>query len=119
MKKFVIAAAVLIGTAAPALAQSACTAPAQPTPVDGATATKDQMVAYHAAVTGYISQSDVYQKCLQDDMDAQTAAAKKTNTTADLKPDTAAATDSQNSKVAVAAKYQEVLAAYKKQTPAK
>lgn len=119
MKKIMLTAALLIGTAAPALAQSACTAPTQPAAVDGATATKDQMVAYHTAVTDYISKSDVYQKCLQDDMDAQTAAAKKANTSFDTKPETDLATGNQATKQVVADKYQAVLKAYRAQTPAK
>jgi hypothetical protein len=118
MKKFALVAALLMGTAAPALAQTACTAPTAPTAIDGSHATKDQMVAYHTAVTSYISQSDVYQKCLQDDIDAQTAAAKKNNTAYDPKPDTQAAADNQKSKQDQADKYKDVLAAYKAQ-PAK
>jgi hypothetical protein len=113
MKKLIIAAALLLGTAVPALAQSACTAPTVPTPVDGATATKDQMVAYHTAVNGYIAQSDVYQKCLQDDINTQTDAAKKNNTSFDPKPEVAMGADNQKSKQAVADKYKDVLAAYK------
>ncbi len=120
MKKLAMtAAALLIGTAMPAWAQSACTPPAQPTPIDGASATKDAMIAYHSAVTGYIAASDAYQQCLQSDIDTQTAAAKKANTSFDSKPDIDAATANQASKKTVADAYGVVLAAYKKAQPAK
>lgn len=80
MKKIMLAAVLMLGSAAPALAQSACTEPAAPAAVDGTTATADQIRAAIAAAKGFIAQSDVYQECLGKEVEAakaQAAADKK------------------------------------------
>jgi hypothetical protein len=70
----------MLGSAAPALAQSACTEPGTPAAVDGATASADEIRAGIAAAKSFIAQSDVYQECLGKEVEAakaQAAADKK------------------------------------------
>jgi len=62
----------------PAKAQSLCTEPTLPMPVDGTAATADQMRAVMAAARDFIAQSGLYQECLQKEVDgakSQAAAA--------------------------------------------
>lgn len=71
----IAAAAALL--ASPALAQTAsCARPDAPAPIDGATATLDQLVAAKAATAAFQTASDTYQQCVLDDVNAQKAAAK-------------------------------------------
>lgn len=124
MKKLVLAACLLAGaaafaqpaSAAEAVLSASCPQPAQPAPIDGKTATLDQMKAYHSAVNSYIAAVDTYEKCLSDDLDAQKLAAKRANA-----PDLGtkafsdqAALDTKN-KQAAADAYKGVLADYKAQ----
>jgi hypothetical protein len=79
-KTMFVAAVLMLGSAAPALAQSACTEPATPAAVDGATASADEIRAGIAAAKSFIAQSDVYQECLGKEVEAakaQAAADKK------------------------------------------
>ena len=55
---------------APALAQSACTEPVPPPPVDGALTTADQLRAANADARAFISEASVYQACLSAEVDA-------------------------------------------------
>ena len=59
----------------PAKAQSLCTEPTMPMPVDGTAATADQMRAVMAAARDYIAQSGLYQECLQKEVDGAKAQA--------------------------------------------
>jgi hypothetical protein len=80
---FVAAAALALGMA-PALAQNAvCTEPALPAMVDGNTVTREDLVATIAKVKDFIAKSDVYQKCISDDVEAKKAAAEKAQTAFD------------------------------------
>jgi hypothetical protein len=63
------------------LAQDSCAEPQEPAPVDGAQASEDQMRAAADAARGFIAQSDVYQACLANQLNAAKAQA-----TADGKP---------------------------------
>jgi hypothetical protein len=54
----------------PALAQSVCTEPVPPAPVDGAVTTADQLRAANADARTFISQSGVYQACLTSEVEA-------------------------------------------------
>ncbi|HEU0096680.1 MAG TPA: hypothetical protein VFQ52_09505 [Rhizomicrobium sp.] len=65
----------------PALAQSACTEPAPPPPVDGAVTTADQLRAANAEARAFISESGVYQACLSSEVEAA-----KTRATAEGMP---------------------------------
>jgi hypothetical protein len=52
------------------LAEDACPEPPAPAPVDGAQVSEDQMRAAAAAARDFIAQSDVYQVCLANAVDA-------------------------------------------------
>ena len=54
----------------PALAQSVCTEPVPPPPVDGAVTTADQLRAANADARAFISDASVYQTCLADEVEA-------------------------------------------------
>jgi hypothetical protein len=49
--------------------------PSAPAPVDGAALSEDQMRAAAGAARGFIAQSDVYQACLADTLNAAKAQA--------------------------------------------
>jgi len=76
-KTLALAAALAIGMAAPAMAQSTCQEPIAPAAVDGTTATKEQIRAALVDVKTFIKQSDDYQECLYKDLKDQVDAAKK------------------------------------------
>ena len=78
----VIAAATLI-LAGPALAGAPCTRPTAPAPVDGATATLEQVMAAKGEVSAFMTASDTFQSCVLDDATAQKAAAKASKTKLD------------------------------------
>jgi len=59
----------------PAKAQSLCTEPTLPMPVDGTAATADQMRAVMAAAREFIAQSGLYQECLQKEVEGAKAQA--------------------------------------------
>lgn len=63
------------------LAQEACVEPQEPAPVDGAQASEDQMRNAAAAARNFMAQSDVYQACLANALDAA-----KTQAAADGRP---------------------------------
>jgi hypothetical protein len=63
------------------MAQDACVEPSEPAPVDGAQLSENQMRAAAAAARSFIAQSDVYQVCLANTLDAA-----KTQAGADGKP---------------------------------
>ncbi len=92
LKTLALAAALTIGMAAPALADSGmCQEPIAPAAVDGTTATKDQIKAALVDVKTFIKQSDDYQECLYNDLKSQSDAAKKDKK--DLDPSISAAVD--------------------------
>jgi len=63
------------------LAQEACVEPQEPAPVDGAQVSEDQMRNAAAAARNFMAQSDVYQACLANALDAA-----KTQAAADGRP---------------------------------
>ena len=85
MRVKLLIAAVLLAAGAhlatsPAKAQSLCTEPTMPMPVDGTAATADQMRVAMAAAREFIAQSGLYQECLQKEVEAaksQAAAASQ------------------------------------------
>lgn len=84
LKKMGLAAAAFGAMGAvPAFADDSCQAPPVPPSVDGATATRDQLVAAVNAAKSYISASDAYQQCIGDYIAAQKADAAKNKTTFD------------------------------------
>jgi hypothetical protein len=89
LKKFGLACILLVGTAAPALADpSSCSEPIAPVAVDGGNATEAQMNSAHDDVVNFVKASDDYQSCLFRDLNDQTEAAKKAKK--DLDPSIAA-----------------------------
>jgi hypothetical protein len=74
--KFGLAAAFVVASVAPVLAQS-CSDPIPPATIDGRTATKDQMSQMRDDVVNYIKASDDYQACLFADLKAKQAQAVK------------------------------------------
>jgi Skp family chaperone for outer membrane proteins len=72
----VLLGAALMGWAGSALAQDACTKPAAPAAVDGATASMEQLLAAKKEVSDFIAASDAYQTCVLDSVEAQRKAAK-------------------------------------------
>lgn len=75
-------AACAAPAAAPAMAQgTACVEPTPPVPVDGAAATADQLRAAMADARNFMAQSDIYQNCLQAEVEAA-----KTQAAADGRP---------------------------------
>ncbi len=78
LRKIGLACILLVGAAAPALADSSsCSEPIAPVAVDGSTATEAQMNAAHDDVVNFVKASDDYQSCLLRDLNAQEEAAKK------------------------------------------
>ena len=78
LKTLALAAALTIGMAAPALADSGmCQEPIAPAAVDGNTATKDQIKSALVDVKTFIKQSDDYQDCVIHELNAAKDAAKK------------------------------------------
>ncbi|HVV27911.1 MAG TPA: hypothetical protein VHC40_08080 [Rhizomicrobium sp.] len=53
-----------------ARAQGPCTEPVPPMPVDGSAVTADQLRAAMADARNFIAQSDIYQACLTNEVDA-------------------------------------------------
>ena len=76
LKKFALAM-ILASVAAPAMAQSACTAPVAPAAIDGTKVTIDQLRAAINDAKAFIAASDTYQTCVGDDIAKQKAAATK------------------------------------------
>ncbi len=79
----VVLALLTVAGAAPAFAQSNCTPPIAPVAPDGRTASQQQMVAAVGDAKNFIAQSDVYQQCLLDYIQAQKDLATKNKTAFD------------------------------------
>lgn len=77
----ILACAFVLAPARAGLAQDVCTEPPAPAPVDGAQVSEDQMRAAATAARDFIAQSDVYQACLANTVDAA-----RTQASADGKP---------------------------------
>ncbi|HTO42013.1 MAG TPA: hypothetical protein VL026_13640 [Rhizomicrobium sp.] len=78
--KYVLAAAFIAVSAAPALAET-CVEPIAPSAVDGTTASKDKINQARDDTVRYIKQSDEYQTCLFADLKAQKMEAVKNKKT--------------------------------------
>ena len=72
-----LVSALLLASAFPAYAQSACAEPIAPAPIDGGSATTGQMNAMHDDVVTFLKQSDDYQLCLLKEMNDAKDTAKK------------------------------------------
>jgi hypothetical protein len=116
--KFGLAAAVLLISAAPALAQSGCSSPVAPAAVDGAKATEAQMKGAHDDVVNFIKSSDDYQSCMVNDLARQKKEAAAVKDPKPLDPSiaqgVAAKIDAnQRMKEKVGAEYNAAVVAYK------
>ncbi len=119
-KTFVLAAAVVLGSALPAAAQSLCAEPIAPAAVDGNTATKEQLLATLADVKTFIKQSDDYQACLIKELhDAKAAALKdKKDVDPSLEPAvTAKVSSNQALKEKIGAEFNAAAVAYNAKHP--
>ena len=115
-----LAAALVLATAAPALAQSACMEPIAPAAINGAAATSAQMKSAHDDVLTFIKQSDDYQVCLYRELNDAKAAALKDKKVVD--PSLEAAVNSkvqenQGLKEKVGGEFNAAVAAYKAAHP--
>ena len=119
-KSFILVAVLLLGSAAPVLAQNDCMAPIAPAAIDGATAPADQLRGARTDVQNFISQSDVYQDCLGKEIDAAKAKAKADKTPFDNSIATTAmakVNDNQKMKEKVGGEFNAAVGAYKKAHP--
>ncbi len=79
MRSIFLVAALTFACAIPALGQSVCVAPAPPEPINGATATQEEVLAAVREAKAFIAQSDLYQTCLQQEMKEEKARAEADN----------------------------------------
>lgn len=79
MRSVLLITALVLGVSSAvarlAVAQTLCTEPAMPAPVDGNAASADQMRVAMAEARNFIAQSSVYQDCLMQEVDAAKAQA--------------------------------------------
>jgi hypothetical protein len=119
--KLGLALAVLtVAAAAPAFAQSNCLAPIPPAAPDGHTATQQQMIGAVGDAKNFIAQSDVYQQCLLDYVQAQKDDATKNKTPFDTSIETTAQkqiADNQAAKVKTGADINAAVGNYKASHP--
>ena len=71
----IMACAFALASGGAGIAQDGCAEPPEPAPVDGMQASEQQMRAAADAARNFIAQSDVYQACLADALDAARAQA--------------------------------------------
>jgi hypothetical protein len=115
-----LALGAVLGLAAPGLALAACERPTPPAPVDGKTATLEQILAAKSSVAGFMTASDAYQACLMDEVAAQRAAAKAAKTSFDpaiAKAADARVDENQSDKERAGAAYNAAAKAYKATHP--
>lgn len=117
--KFILAAAFVAASAAPALADS-CSEPIAPSAVDGTTATKEQMTQARDDTVRFIKASDDYQTCLYADLKAQKLEAVKNKKTFPSSIDdgvNAKIKDNQSEKEKVGGEYNAAAVTYKNKHP--
>ena len=121
--KFGLAAAALMISVAPALAQSACGgSPFAPAALDGSKASVQQMKDAHDDVVNFMKASDDYQSCLLADLQAQKDTAAKAKDAKPLDPSVEAnvnkkVDDNQRMKEKVGAEFNAAVVAYKAAHP--
>src|SRR4051812_5273815 len=77
LKSIGLAGVLLAAGALPAFAEDACQAPPIPAAIDGAAATKDQIVADIKKVNDYQASVEAYKGCISDYVAAQNAQADR------------------------------------------
>lgn len=83
MRRVIGALGAMLVFASPGLALAECQRPSAPAPVDGSTATLEQMVAAKQGVSGFMTASDDYQACVLKEFAAKKDAAKAAKTKLD------------------------------------
>jgi len=121
-KSFILAVGLLLGSAVPVLAQgaSACLPPIAPAPIDGATATEDQLRGANRDVKQFLADSDAEQDCLGkeiDDAKAKAAADKKPVDQSIVAALVAKINDNQKMKEKVGGEFNAAVGVYKKAHP--
>jgi len=77
LRTLALVAGLVVASAVPAAAQSMCSEPIAPAPINGATATLAQLHAAVVDVKTFLKQSDDYQDCINHEyVEAATAAVK-------------------------------------------
>jgi hypothetical protein len=120
LKTVGLVAALILGSAAPALAQSVCSEPIAPAAVDGNLATAAQMTAAHDDVVTFLRQSDDYQTCLLRELNQAKADALKAKKELDpaIEPAMAAkVNENQGLKEKVGGEFNASVIAYKAKHP--
>ncbi len=120
LKTLGLVAALVVGSAVPAFAESLCSEPIAPAAIDGAIATPPQMSAAHDDVVTFLKQSDDYQSCLLKELNDAKAVALKAKKDFDpaLEPAMAAKIQSnQNLKEKVGGEFNASVIAYKAKHP--
>jgi hypothetical protein len=77
LKLGLVVIALTVASAVPAFAQNNCAAPIPPAAPDGRTVSQQQLMAAVGDAKNFIAQSDVYQQCLLDYLQAQKDQAAK------------------------------------------
>ena len=120
LKKIGFAAVLLLSGVVPSFADDTCQAPPVPASVDGATVSREQLVAAIAAVKTYISASDTYQACIADYLAAQKTQAEKDKKPVDpaiIQAEGDKVTANQNNKQKIGDAINVSIGAYKKAHP--
>ena len=120
LKTLGLVAALILGSAAPALAQGMCSEPIAPAAVDGNVATSIQMGAAHDDVVTFLKQSDDYQNCVIKELNDAKADALKAKKDVDpaLEPAAGAKIQAnQGLKEKVGAEFNASVLAYKAKHP--
>jgi hypothetical protein len=120
LKTVCLVSALLLASAVPAFAQSACAEPIAPVAIDGGAATTAQMNAAHDDVMTFLKQSDDYQVCLLKELKDARDAAKKDKKELDPSVEagvTAKVQANQSLKEKVGAEYNAAVIAYKGKHP--
>lgn len=116
----ILTALATLAFAGSALADEACTRPTAPAPLDGASATMEQVLAAKNEVAAFMTASDTFQSCVISDLEAKRAAAKAAKTKMDkavIQAANAQIDENQKDKVAAGAAYNAAVRAFKAAHP--
>ena len=78
-KSIFLVAVVVLAMSGPLLAQSSCVAPTAPEPINGATASQEEVLAAVREAKAFIAQSELYQNCLAQEVEDAKARAAAEN----------------------------------------
>lgn len=120
LKKFGLAAVLLVAGAVPSFAADTCTTPVVPAAIDGATVAIDVLRKAIADTKAYIAASDAYQQCIVDYVATVKADADKNKTPVDaalIQAEAAKGEANQASKQKAGDDINTAIGAYKKAHP--